>query len=194
MLLIGAAVLSIVLGIGLPTPVAYLIAALAVVPFMIQIGIAPLQAHYFAFYFAIYATLSPPVAESVLAAAKLSGAGFWETGLHAMKLAATTFIIPFAFVFNPELMAFPEFLAGRWAGPSSEVLIVQWTSSVFLYGYFRRQLAAVERVGFLVAVLLGYTAIMRPEAMYTYLALGSAVAFVAWVWGHPGRISAPRSV
>jgi TRAP-type uncharacterized transport system fused permease subunit len=71
-LLIGAAVLSIVLGIGLPTPVAYLIAALAVVPFMIQIGIAPLPAHYFAFYFAIYATLSPPVAESVLAAAKLA--------------------------------------------------------------------------------------------------------------------------
>ena len=115
-LLIGAAVLSIVLGIGLPTPVAYLIAALAVVPFMIQIGIAPLQAHYFAFYFAVYATLSPPVAESVLAAAKLSGSGFWETGMHAMKLAATTFIIPFAFVFNPELMAFPEHLAGRWSG------------------------------------------------------------------------------
>jgi TRAP transporter 4TM/12TM fusion protein len=179
-LLIGAAVLSIVLGIGLPTPVAYLIAALAVVPFMIQIGIAPLQAHYFAFYFAIYATLSPPVAESVLAAAKLSGAGFWETGIHAMKLAATTFIIPFAFVFNPELMAFPNLsLKMGWA--VAEVLVVQWTTSVFLYGYFTRRLGRYENWGFLAAVLLGYTAIMRPETMYTYLAFGTAAAMVAWV-------------
>ena len=64
LLLIGAALLSIVLGIGLPTPVAYLIASLAVVPFMIQIGTPPLLAHYFVVYFAGYATLSPPVAES----------------------------------------------------------------------------------------------------------------------------------
>jgi TRAP-type uncharacterized transport system fused permease subunit len=180
-LLVGAAVLSIVLGIGLPTPVAYLIAALAVVPFMIQIGIPALQAHYFAFYFAIYATLSPPVAESVLAAAKLAGSGFYETGNHAMKLAATTFIIPFAFVFNPELMAFPNF-SWKMAWAVAEVLIVQWTSSVFLYGHFVRRLGFLERCGFGIAVLLGYTAIMRPEALYTYLAYGMTLALMAWIW------------
>jgi TRAP transporter 4TM/12TM fusion protein len=179
-LLIGAALLSIVLGIGLPTPVAYLIASLAVVPFMIQIGTPPLQAHYFVFYFAVYATLSPPVAESVLAAAKLSGAGFWETGVHAMKLAATTFIIPFAFVFNPELMAFPN-VSWKMLWAVAEVLIVQWTSSVFLYGYFRRSLNLMERFASFIVVLLGYTAIMQPETTYTYLALGSAAGLVAWV-------------
>lgn len=189
-LLAGAAVLSIVLGIGLPTPVAYLIAALAVVPFMIQIGIPALQAHYFAFYFAIYATLSPPVAESVLAAAKLSGAGFWETGLHAMKLAATTFIIPFAFVFNPELMAFPN-LSLEMGRAVAEVLLVQWTTSVFLYGWFTRRLGRFENAGFLAAVLLGYTAIMRPETMYTYLACATAAAMVAWVMLR--RVAAPRA-
>jgi len=192
-LLIGAAVLSIVLGIGLPTPVAYLIASLAVVPFMIQIGTAPLQAHYFVFYFAVYATLSPPVAESVLAAAKLSGAGFWDTGMHAMKLAATTFIIPFAFVFNPELMAFPN-ISWKMIWAVVEVLVVQWTSSIFLYGYFRRSFTAVERFASLIVVLLGYTAIMQPEAVYTYLALGSTVVFMAWIWAHSVRVSAPASV
>jgi len=150
------------------------------VPFMIQIGIAPLQAHYFAFYFAIYATLSPPVAESVLAAAKLSGAGFWETGMHAMKLAATTFIIPFAFVFNPEIMAFPNFsLKMGWA--VAEVLAVQFTTSVFLYGYFMRRLAWTENAGYLAAMLLGYTAIMRPEPMWTWAAMGVTAAMVAVV-------------
>jgi TRAP transporter 4TM/12TM fusion protein len=191
LLLIGAAVLSIVLGIGLPTPVAYLIASLAVVPFMIQIGTVPLQAHYFVFYFAVYATLSPPVAESVLAAAKLSGAGFWETGLHAMKLAATTFIIPFAFVFNPELMAFPD-ISWKMGRAVVEVLIVQWTSSVFLYGYFRRSLTALERLGSAFVVVLGYTAIMRPEGAYTWLALGATIALMLWVWLRPAVAASPR--
>jgi TRAP-type uncharacterized transport system fused permease subunit len=191
-LLIGAAALSLVLGIGLPTPVAYLIASLAVVPFMIQIGTAPLLAHYFVFYFAVYATLSPPVAESVLAAAKLSGAGFWETGVHAMKLAATTFIIPFAFVFNPELMAFPN-VSWKMVWAVVEVLIVQWTSSMFLYGYFRRTFTAVERLVSFVVVMLGYTAIMRPELLYTYLALGSTAGFMTWIWLRPARVSAPVS-
>ena len=185
-LLIGAAVLSIILGIGLPTPVAYLIAALAVVPFMIQIGTAPLQAHYFAFYFAVYATLSPPVAESVLAAAKISGSGFWETGMHSMKLAATTFIIPFAFVFNPEIMAFPN-ISWKMIWAVAEVLIVQSTSSIYLYGYFRRELTTIERYGFALAVLLGYTAIMRPEVVYTYLAYGLTIGLMAWVWLRPAR-------
>jgi TRAP transporter 4TM/12TM fusion protein len=191
-LLIGAAVLSIILGIGLPTPVAYLVAALAVVPFMIQIGIAPLQAHYFAFYFAVYATLSPPVAESVLAAAKISGAGFWDTGMHAMKLAATTFIIPFAFVFNPELMAFPN-VSWKMIWAVIEVLLVQWTSSVFLYGYFRRSLSAVERFACFIVVMLGYTAIMRPETVYTYVALGATAAFVAWIWAYRRSAVTARS-
>jgi TRAP transporter 4TM/12TM fusion protein len=185
-LLIGAAVLSIVLGIGLPTPVAYLIAALAVVPFMIQIGIVPLQAHYFAFYFAVYATLSPPVAESVLAAAKISGSGFWETGMHAMKLAATTFIIPFAFVFNPELMAFPN-ISWKMLWAVAEVLVVQATSSTYLYGYFRRELTLIERYGFGLAVLLGYTTIMRPEVVYTYLSYGLTLGLIAWVWLRPAH-------
>ena len=183
-LLMGAALLSIVLGIGLPTPVAYLIASLAVVPFMIQIGTAPLLAHYFVFYFAVYATLSPPVAESVLAAAKIARAGFWDTGNHAMKLAATTFIIPFAFVFNPELMAFPNF-SWKMLWAVIEVLIVQGTSSIFLYGYFRRSLNLVERFASFVVVMLGYTAMVRAEPVYTYLALGSTVALLAWVWLSP---------
>jgi TRAP-type uncharacterized transport system fused permease subunit len=98
-----------------------------------------------------------------------------------MKLAATTFIIPFAFVFNPELMAFPH-VSLKMLGAFAEVLVVQWTSSVFLYGYFTRKLTRMENYGFLVAVLLGYTAIMRPEVAYTYLAFGLTAALMAGVW------------
>lgn len=183
-LLMGGALLSIVLGIGLPTPVAYLVAALAVVPFMIQIGVAPLQAHYFVFYFAVYSALTPPVAVAVLAAAKISGAGFWDTGLHSMKLAATTFIIPFAFVFNPDLMAFPNPSWWMLRG-IVEILVVQTISSIFLYGHFSRSLTAPERLASFIVVMLGYTALMNREPIYTYVAAASAVALLAWVWATP---------
>jgi TRAP transporter 4TM/12TM fusion protein len=183
-LLMGAALLSIILGVGLPTPVAYLVAALAVVPFMIQIGVAPLQAHYFVFYFAVYSALTPPVAVAVLAAAKISGASFWETGIHSMKLAATTFIIPFAFVFNRDLMAFPNLSWWMLRGVV-EILVVQAISSIFLYGYFRRSLTVPERFASFIVVMLGYTALMHREPIYTYVAAASATAFLAWVWATP---------
>ena len=69
------------------------------------------------------------------------------------------------------------------------MLLVQWTSSIFLYGYFRRSLNPAERFSSFVIVLLGYTAIMRSEAVYTYLAFGLTAVFMAWVW--LSRTSAP---
>jgi len=108
LLLVGAMIVSLILGMGLPTPVAYLIVALALVPFLQQIGIPPLQAHFFVFYFAVFSTLTPPVAVSVLAAAKLADATFLKTAIDSIKIASTTFIIPYAFVFSPELMSFPN--------------------------------------------------------------------------------------
>jgi hypothetical protein len=81
-------------------------------------------------------------------------------------------------------MAFPNFtLKMAWA--VAEVLIVQWTSSIFLYGYFIRPLGRLENCGFLAAALLGYAAIMRPEAVYTYLAFGLTAALMAWVGLRP---------
>lgn len=69
------------------------------------------------------------------------------------------------------------------------MLIVQWTSSVFLYGYFRRKLTTAERSAFFVAVMLGYTALMRSEPLYTYLALGSTAALAAWLWARSARLA-----
>jgi len=75
----------------------------------------------------------------------------------------------------------------------AEVLVVQSTSSIYLYGYFRRELTTIERYGFGVAVLLGYTAIMRPEVVYTYLAYGLTTGLIAWVWLRPARVSGASS-
>ena len=154
-LLLGAMVVSLVLGMGLPTPVAYIIVALALVPFMQQIGIPALQAHFFVFYFAVFSTLTPPVAVSVLAAAKLGEASFLSTAKDSMKIALTTFIIPFAFVFSPELMFFPNITMGTILA-IAEVVFVQLAVSVASYGYMFRSLNGRERGGYAVVALSGF--------------------------------------
>ncbi|MGH8699198.1 MAG: hypothetical protein ACREVS_22120, partial [Burkholderiales bacterium] len=60
-------------------------------------------------------------------------------------------------------------------------------------GYFTRRLTKIEQYGFLLAVLLGYAAIMRPEAVHTYLAYGLTIGLMAWVWSRSARVSAPVS-
>ena len=167
-LLIGAMVVSLILGMGLPTPVAYIIVALALVPFMQQIGIPPLQAHFFVFYFAVFSTLTPPVAVSVLAAAKLADATFLNTAKDSLKIAMTTFIIPFAFVFSPELMSFPNM---TWSVVPAilEVVFIQWSVSIASYGFFFRVLIGWERMVFAAVALLGFLG-MTLDIQYLYAA------------------------
>jgi TRAP transporter 4TM/12TM fusion protein len=177
-LLAGAAVLSLILGMGLPTPVAYLVVALALVPFLQQLGVKPLLAHYFVFYFAVYSALSPPVAVAALAGAKLAGARYWDTAKESMKLAASTFIIPFAFVYRPQLLEFPD-VGWNVVPPLVEILLIQWVTSIALFGYFRRTLATPERVLFGVLTILGYWAMITEAIHSTFIFVGAAAALFA---------------
>ncbi|MBZ8133187.1 TRAP transporter fused permease subunit [Afifella sp. IM 167] len=180
LLLLGAMVVSLILGMGLPTPVAYIIVALALVPFMQQIGVPKLQAHFFVFYFAVFSTLTPPVAVSVLAAAKLADARFLKTAADSMKIAATTFIIPFAFVFSPSLMSFPNL---TWAvvPAVAEVLAIQVTVSVAAYGYLLRVLVAWERLVIGVAAICGFFAMTLGDYYWHAGLIGILVTMLVWL-------------
>ena len=180
-LLIGAMVVSLILGMGLPTPVAYIIVALALVPFMQQIGLPPLQAHFFVFYFAVFSTLTPPVAVSVLAAAKLAESTFLETAKDSLKIASTTFIIPFAFVFSPELMSFPNMTWGV-VPAVAEVLAIQLTVSVASYGFFIRTLQGWERTIFLVAALCGFFAMTLGDIYWHASLIGLFALMAIWLF------------
>ncbi len=158
-LLLGAMVVSLLLGMGLPTPVAYVVVALALSPFIQQLGVPALHAHFFVFYFAVFSTLTPPIAVSVLAAAKLANARFLATAVDAMKLSVTTFIIPFAFVFHPQLLSFPD-LTWSVLPPLVLVIVLQWTVSAAAYGYCRRSLGPAERWAFALVSLAGFVAIV----------------------------------
>lgn len=94
-------VVSIVLGCGIPTSAAYALVAIVVVPGIVRLGVEPLSAHLFAFYFAVISALTPPVALASLAGAGIAGANYWKTSINAFKLAISGFILPYLIVYNP---------------------------------------------------------------------------------------------
>ena len=120
--LILTAAAGILLGMGLPTTPAYIVQAALLAPALVKLGVAREAAHLFVFYYAILSVITPPVAISLYAANSLSGAGLWESGIAAVKLAATGYIIPFMFVFGPPLL-----LIGSWGN-------IAWTAVTALIG------------------------------------------------------------
>lgn len=102
-------IVTLILGMGMPTVAAYAITATAMGPAIIQMGIPPLVTHMFIFYFACISAITPPVALAAYAAAAISGANMWRVGLKAVKFGSAGFIIPYMFVYGQSLL-----LVGNW--------------------------------------------------------------------------------
>ena len=102
--LIFAMGISILLGMGMPTTAAYAVAASVVAPGLIKIGLTPLVAHFFVFYFAVISAITPPVALAAYAGAGISGADPMRTSVTAFKFGLAAFIVPFMFFYSPALL------------------------------------------------------------------------------------------
>ncbi len=100
---------SIILGMGLPTTAAYLILATVVAPGLVKMGVPVLTAHFFVFYFGCISTITPPVALAAYVAGGIAGADINKSGWTAAAYAAPSFLLPFAFCFGPGLL-----LQGSW--------------------------------------------------------------------------------
>lgn len=94
----------IILGLGMPSIPAYILTATMAAPALSQLGIPPLVSHFFVFYFAMMANVTPPVALAAFAAAGISGGDINKTGIAAFKMASAGFLIPYMFVMNPTLL------------------------------------------------------------------------------------------
>ncbi len=95
---------SLVLGMGLPSAVTYLLLATLIGPVLGELGVVPLAAHLFIFYFGMMAMVTPPVALAAYAAASIAGADIMKSGVAAFRIALAGFTLPFIFVFRPELL------------------------------------------------------------------------------------------
>ncbi|MBP3686676.1 MAG: TRAP transporter permease [Clostridia bacterium] len=94
----------IVLGMGVPTTANYCIMATTCAPILIGMGIHPVAAHFFVFYFGIVADLTPPVALAAYAGAAIAQANPMKTALTSTKLAIAAFIVPYVFALSPEML------------------------------------------------------------------------------------------
>ncbi|MCH7675683.1 TRAP transporter fused permease subunit [candidate division KSB1 bacterium] len=95
---------TIILGMGLPSAVCYLLVATFVGPILGEMGVVPLSAHLFIFYFGMMSMVTPPVALAAYTAATIAGAGIMQTAFAAFRFALVGFALPYAFVLRPELL------------------------------------------------------------------------------------------
>ncbi|MCE0507346.1 TRAP transporter fused permease subunit [Roseivivax sp. GX 12232] len=95
----------IIMGMGLPTVAAYIIGAVLFVPALEDLGIAPLAAHFFIFYYCVLSMVTPPVALASFAAAAVGNASTVKTSLSAFGFSLVAFFVPFGFVFDPGVLA-----------------------------------------------------------------------------------------
>ena len=120
-LLVLTAAVSILLGMSLPTTVVYVTLAVLIGPALIQLGIDPLAAHLFLFYFGMLSLITPPDCLATYAAAAIAKADFWKTGWAGMRLGIVAYIVPFIFAFHPALIGH---------GTLGEILITTATASI----------------------------------------------------------------
>jgi TRAP transporter 4TM/12TM fusion protein len=98
------AVVCVLMGCGVPTTATYIIMVTVAAPTLVQLGVEPLVAHFFVFYYGVLADITPPVALAAYAAAGMAGSDPFKTGNTAFRLGLAKALVPFVFVFSPSLL------------------------------------------------------------------------------------------
>jgi len=102
--LVMTALVCILLGAGIPTTANYIIMVTVAAPTLVQLGVEPLVAHFFVFYYGVLADITPPVALAAYAASGMAGSDPFKTGNTAFRLGLAKALVPFVFVFSPSLL------------------------------------------------------------------------------------------
>lgn len=172
--LVFAMLISILLGMGMPTTAAYAVAASVVAPGLINIGIEPLVAHFFVFYFAVVSAITPPVALASYAAAGISGDNAMGTSVASFKIGLAAFIVPFMFFYSPAMLMEGSWLQILRVGVTATLGIVLLAATV--QAWFFGPVKAWQRLVMLVgAVCMIYGGLYSDVAG---LAIGALMFFL----------------
>jgi TRAP transporter 4TM/12TM fusion protein len=177
---------SMILGMGLPTSVAYIILALMVAPLLVKVGVAPMAAHLFIFFSGMLSMVTPPVALAAYAGATIAGADFWRTGLIASLISLPVYILPYAFVFGPPLLMNGTLPQIMWFTSTAALGVILVAFS--LIGVPKDRLEAVARfIAFIAALLL-----ITPEKFTDLVGFGLAVFALVLQYGRTVTLRAVR--
>ena len=163
---------SLILGLGLPIIVSYLVLAVLVAPALTQMGVDPLAAHLFIFFFALVSDLTPPVAPGAFVAAGIAGADMMKTAWMACRLGLVVYILPYMFVYNTSLLL---------KGDLGEIILSAVTAFIGVYalacgiqGYMFRPARIYERILFFLAALALISPLWFSDLLGIALLLGLA--------------------
>jgi TRAP transporter 4TM/12TM fusion protein len=150
-----AAIVALMLGMGVPTPAAYLLGAAVVAPSLTSMGFEPIASHMFVLYFAILSVLTPPICPGVYVAAGIANADWLKTAWVAIRLAIVNYILPFMFILNTSLLML---------GPTSKIIWSVAAASIGVYmiaagtmGFLLENLGIVMRLVLIAGSLLCFS-------------------------------------
>ncbi|WP_106498352.1 TRAP transporter permease [Lentibacillus sp. Marseille-P4043] len=149
LLLIFTMIASIIMGMALPTIVSYMVLSVLVAPTLIEMGVLPIAAHMFVLFFGVVSYVTPPIAFAAYAGAALAGSNVMKTGITSSRLAICSFILPFMFVYNPELLLQGAGLSLILALLSAVVGVI--AISMAAQGYIFQQLQLWKRLLLLIS-------------------------------------------
>ncbi|NMG40434.1 TRAP transporter fused permease subunit [Chelativorans sp. ZYF759] len=177
--LVFTALGSIILGLGVPTTANYIIMATLMAPALVQLEVPLLAAHLFVFYFGILADTTPPVGLGAYVAAGIARAGPIRTSVEGFKFSITAFIIPFMFVYNPQLILLGdwEWLELLWLVASGMVGV--YALAVMKEGWWLTRANVIERIVITFAAIL----LIQPSVWVDiagFAVMGGVYAFQMW--------------
>jgi TRAP transporter 4TM/12TM fusion protein len=179
-LLLLTAVISIILGMGMPTVSVYVLTATLIAPSLIKLGVTPMAAHMYVMYFGMLSMITPPVAIAAYAAANIARVSGWTTGWTAVVVGWSTFFIPFLFITEPTMLMSGSWGAIAWDLARNLLGIFVGTAAVVGFGF--TLLALPMRVAFGAAAL----AILIPQHAFRgaefldWAGLAAAIAVLAF--------------
>ena len=189
LLLVAVSIMCLVMGMGLPTTGVYLLVAVIAAPSLIQLGIDPLAAHMFVFFFGCLSMITPPVAMAAFAAAHIAQTNPVQVAVTACRLGWPAFAVPFVFVFSPGLL--------MGGGPIVAIVSLisagagVWMGSVAFAGHLARKLGATARLAAgLAAGLLLYPFVDDAAGWAVKLAGAGLCAVIALSQFRPGPSTA----
>lgn len=159
----------LILGMGMPTSAAYLIAAVLMAPALVNMGLPVIVAHMFVFYFAVISMITPPVALATYAAASIAESDIWKTGITGFMLALTAFLVPYAFAYNHALLFMGSYFEIVWVFITAAIGVCLLSMSVI--GFFHVRITAPMRVLLFVAAIL----LITPEKITDFVGLAIGV-------------------
>ncbi|MCJ8500700.1 TRAP transporter permease [Desulfatitalea alkaliphila] len=155
-------VISIILGMGLPPVVSYLVLAALEVPVLVQMGVTPLAAHMFIFYFCALSLITPPICTTAFTAAAIAGAPPMKTGLEAVRFGIVLYTLPYLFVYNPALLLHGNLLQIIFVFIIAAIGI--FALAIAAQGYFKRNVGWIVRVLFFASSILVFSPSLRVTA------------------------------